>query len=61
MPETHGDIGEQTARFQAFKERDDDLPSAWRMRAPGGKVGLLVGAVIVAAALAVILGVLLVG
>jgi hypothetical protein len=61
MPETHSDIGEQTARFQAFKERDDDLPPAWRMKAAGGGIGLLVGVVIAAVVLAVIAGVLLVG
>lgn len=61
MPETHGDIGQETARFQAFKDRDDDLPPAWQMKAPGGKIGLLAVIVIVVAVLAVIVGILLIG
>ena len=35
MPETHSEVGEETARFQAFKDRNDDLPPAWQMKAPG--------------------------
>lgn len=61
MPEAHSDIGEETARFQAFKERDDDLPPAWQMKAPREKIGLLAGIVIAVAVLAVLFGLLLVG
>jgi hypothetical protein len=61
MPETNTDASADTARFQAFKDRSDDLPPAWRMRAPGSKIGLLVGIVVVVAVFAAIFGVLLVG
>lgn len=61
MPETHSDIGEETARFQAFKDRNDDLPPAWQMKAAGSRIGLLVVVVIVVAILAMIFGKLLVG
>jgi hypothetical protein len=61
MPETDSDIGAETARFQAFKDRSDDLPPAWQMKASGSKIGLLVVAVVVVAILAAIIGVLLVG
>ena len=61
MPETDSDIGAETARFQAFKERGDDLPPAWQMKAPGSKIGMLAVVVVVAAILAAIIGVLLVG
>ena len=61
MPETNTDASADTARFRAFKDRSDDLPPAWRMRAPGSKIGLLVGIVVVVAVLAVIFGALLVG
>ncbi|HEX7163053.1 MAG TPA: hypothetical protein VF223_17690 [Trebonia sp.] len=60
MPETDGDIGAETARFQAFKDRNDDLPPAWEMKAPGSKIGMLAGIVIVVAILAAIIGYLLV-
>jgi len=61
MPETDSDIGAETARFQAFKDRSDDLPPAWQMKASGSKIGMLAVAVIVVAILAAIIGVLLVG
>jgi hypothetical protein len=60
MPETDSDLGAETARFQAFKDRSDDLPPAWEMKAPGSKIGLLAIIVVVAAILAAILGYLLV-
>ena len=61
MPETDSDIGAETARFQAFKDRSEDLPPAWQMKAPGSKIGMLAVVVVVAAILAAIIGVLLVG
>ena len=61
MPETDSDIGAETARFQAFKERSDDLPPAWQMKAPGSKIGMLAVVVVIVAILAAIIGVLLVG
>jgi hypothetical protein len=56
MPEPRSDIGEETARFQAFQEQGDDLPAVWHMRAPGSKIALLAVVVIVVAILAVVLG-----
>jgi hypothetical protein len=61
MPETNTDASADTARFQAFKDRGDDLPPVWQMKASGSKIGLLAGIVVVAAVLGAILGVLLVG
>ena len=61
MPETDSDIGAETARFQAFKDRSEELPPAWQMKAPGSKIGMLAVVVVVAAILAAIIGVLLVG
>jgi hypothetical protein len=61
MPETDSDIGTETARFQAFQNRSDDLPPAWQMKAPGSKIGLLAVVVVIVAILAAIIGVLLVG
>jgi hypothetical protein len=61
MPETDSDIGAETARFQAFKDRSEDLPPAWQMKASGSKIGMLVIAVVIVAILAAIIGVLLVG
>jgi hypothetical protein len=60
MPETDSDTGAETARFQAFKDRNDDLPPAWEMKAPGSKIGMLAVIVIVVAILAGIIGYLLV-
>jgi hypothetical protein len=60
MPETDSDMGTETARFQAFAtRRDDDLPPAWQMRAPVSKIGILIAVMIVAAILAIGLGVIL--
>ena len=61
MPETHSDVGEETARFQAFQDRSEDLPPAWQMKANGSKIVLLAVIVIVAAILAMIFGQLLAG
>jgi hypothetical protein len=61
MPETDSDASADTARFQAFAAQQDDLPSAWQMRASGNKIWILVGIVIVAAILAVLLGFVLIG
>jgi hypothetical protein len=61
MPETPSDVGEETARFQAFQERSDDLPPVWQMKANGSKILLLAVIVIVVAILAMIFGKLLVG
>jgi hypothetical protein len=61
MPETDSEMGPETARFQAFAaRRDDDLPPAWRMRASGREVGILIAGVALAAILAVLFGALLV-
>jgi hypothetical protein len=60
MPQTDGDIGAETARFQAFKDRNDDLPPAWEMKAPGSKIGVLAAVVIVVAILAGVIGYLFV-
>jgi hypothetical protein len=61
MPETNTDASADTARFQAFKDRGDDLPPAWEMRAQGSKIGLLAGIVVAVAVLAAIFGFLLIG
>jgi hypothetical protein len=62
MPETESDFGAETARFQAFRDRNnDDLPPAWEMKAPGSRIGMLAGIVLIVAILAAIIGVLLVG
>jgi hypothetical protein len=60
MPETDSDIGAETARFQAFKDRTDDLPPAWEMKAPRSRIGMLAGIVIAVAILVGIIGYLLV-
>jgi hypothetical protein len=60
MPETDSDFGAETARFQAFKDRADDLPPAWEMKAPGSRIGLLAGIVVAVAILAAIIGYLLI-
>jgi hypothetical protein len=61
MPETDSDASADTARFRAFAAQQDDLPSAWRMRASANKIWILAGALIVAVILAILLGVVLVG
>ena len=60
MPETDSDLGAETARFQAFRDRNDDLPPAWQMKAPGSKIGMLAIIVVVVAIVAGIFGYLLV-
>jgi hypothetical protein len=60
MAETDSDMGAETARFQAFAtRREDDLPPPWKMRAPGSKIGILSGIVVVVAIIAVLFGVVL--
>ena len=61
MPETDSDVSASTARFQAFKERSDELPPSWQMKAPGSKIGILAAIVVVVAVLAALFGSLLVG
>jgi len=61
MPETDSDISAETARFQAFKNRNDDLPPAWEMKASGSKIGMLAGIVVVVAIFSAIIGYLLIG
>jgi len=61
MPETHSDLGAETARFQAFKDRADDLPPAWEMKTSRANIGVLAGIVIVVAVVAALLGLLLIG
>ena len=60
MAETDSDMGAESARFQAFAtRREDDLPPPWKMRAPGSKIGILSGIVVVVAIIAVLFGVVL--
>ena len=61
MPETNTDASADTARFQAFKDRGDDLPPAWEMKAQGAKIGQLALIVVGVAVLAAIFGFLLIG
>ena len=61
MPEVDDDLSANTARFQAFAQREEELPAPWRMRAPGSKIALLVGIVIVVAALAAIVAAFVAG
>jgi hypothetical protein len=61
MPETDSDFGAETARFQAFKDRNDDLPPAWEMKASGSRIGMLAGIVVAVAILAAIIGFALIG
>jgi hypothetical protein len=62
MPETDSDFAAETARFQAFRDRNnDDLPPAWEMKAQGSKIGMLAVIVLVVAILAGGVGLLLVG
>ena len=61
MPETDSDISAETARFKAFKDRTDDLPPSWEMKASGSQIGMLAGIVVVVAILAAIIGYLLIG
>jgi hypothetical protein len=59
MSDVDNDLSADTARFRAFAQRQDDLPAPWHMRAPGAKIGLLAGIVVVVAALVAILASLL--
>jgi hypothetical protein len=62
MSEVDKDVSADTARFQAFAQRqDDDLPAPWHMRAPGAKIGLLAVIVIVVAVVAAVLASVLAG
>lgn len=62
MGEPNQDFGAETARFQAFvQERDDDMPPAWKMRAPASRIGLLVGIVVAVAVLVAVIAVAFVG
>jgi hypothetical protein len=61
MPETNTDASADTARFQAFKDRNDDLPPAWEMKAQGSKIGMLALIVVGVAVLAAVFGILLIG
>ena len=62
MSDVDDDLSADTARFQAFAQRQDaDLPAPWHMRVPGSKIGLLAGIVIAVAVLAAIVAGLLIG
>jgi hypothetical protein len=61
MSDVENDLSADTGRFQAFAQRQDDLPAPWHMRVPGSKIGLLVGIIVAVAVLAAIVAVLLVG
>ena len=51
MPEVDDDLSANTARFQAFAQRqDEELPAPWQMRASGSKIGVLAGIVVAIAA-----------
>jgi hypothetical protein len=56
------DFGASTARFQAFvQQQDGDQPPAWKMRASGARIALLVGIVVGVAAVAALIGLALAG
>jgi hypothetical protein len=56
MSEADDDMSASTARFQAFAEaKEEDLPSPWKMRASGSKIGLLAAIVVLVAVIAAIL------
>lgn len=59
MPEMNQNTSADTARFQAFKNRNDDLPPVWEMKAPAFKVGVLAAIVLAVALVAGLFGVLL--
>ena len=62
MSEVDDDLSANTARFQAFAQRqDEDLPAPWQMRASRSKIGLLVGIVLAVAVLAAIVALFLIG
>ena len=62
MSEVDDDLSANTARFQAFAQRqDEDLPAPWQMRASRSKIGLLAGIVLAVAVLAAIVALFLIG
>jgi hypothetical protein len=61
MSDVDNDLSADTARFQAFAQRQDDPPAPWHMRVPGSKVGLLAGIVVGVAVLAAIVAGVLIG
>ncbi|HTU76220.1 MAG TPA: hypothetical protein VMG38_22100 [Trebonia sp.] len=61
MAELDEDRSADTARFQAFvQHRDDEQPTAWEMRAPAKRIGLLAGIVIAVAVVAALIALTLV-
>jgi hypothetical protein len=61
MSDVDNDLSADTARFQAFAQRQDDPPAPWHMRVPGSKIGLLAGIVVGVAVLAAIVAAVLIG
>ena len=62
MAEIDDDLSANTARFQAFAQRqDENLPAPWEMRASRSKVWLLVGIVVAVAVIAAIAAILMIG
>ena len=56
MADVNDDFSADTARFQAFVQRqDDEQPAAWQMRASGPRIGLLAGIVVAVAVVAAII------
>ncbi|HUN36431.1 MAG TPA: hypothetical protein VMU95_30920 [Trebonia sp.] len=56
MAELEEDHSADTARFQAFvQHRDDEPPTAWQMRAPASKIGLMAGIVVAVAIIAALI------
>lgn len=61
MPETHQGASARTDRLQALRNRNDDLPPVWEMKASGAKIGLLAVIVFLVALVAALFGLLLIG
>lgn len=61
MSDVDSDLSADTAHFQAFAQRKDDLPAPWHMRVPASRIGLLAGVVIGVAVLAALVAFLLIG
>jgi len=61
MSDVDNDFSADTARFQAFAQRQDELPAPWHMRVPGSKIGLLAVIVIAVAVVAAIFAAVLAG
>jgi hypothetical protein len=56
MAELSEDHSADTARFQAFvQHREDEPPTAWEMRAPAKKIGLLAAIVVAVAIIAALI------